>query len=1128
MYKNYTYKSFLSFFWQQKRKLIHVAALLSIFLLLTSVTGAQTVTISYKNAPLKTVLKELRKQSHYSFFIAEDLLRSTQPVTINIANATLKVTLEQLFKDGELTYSIDNNSVTIFEKVKRIPVSPKPKAAFTTALGIISNEDHEPLEGATVRVKNKNLSTVTMRGGVFSLQGIEEGDILQISFLGFSPTEVPVNNTYVQIVLKRATSELDEVQVLFNGKTSLRSSTGSQITITHEQLAVSPAPNIIEALVGLVPGLTITQNGPNASSNFAITLRGTNALPPQGYNTEIAYINQPLILLDGFPLAQFPLGSAGEYSQFTTSQSNNSNGLSVLFSLNPADIENVTVLKDADATAIYGTRGANGVILITTRRAKGGDVVASASLQYGVTTYAQKLNLMNTQQYLAMRNQAYKNDGDKPTTSDGPDLTNWSQTRYTNWQKMLLGDKPTYTANFAVAGGKGTTTFIANGGYFTANDGVKGVPNSQLSGYSETRTSLALSTQSISTNGRLQLDSHFDISVGNSNLPSGSLENLIFLAPNAPALYDAHGNINFAEWTNLGSQYPSIAASVLLPNITKNTATNTNIRLSYLILKGLNVHFQAGYSTSVINAFNEEGSLATTNPSQVAEYEEFGISSLLRSSDFNYGTISSFTLEPNFDYSSKIGKGLLTALAGVSYNDNAFNTESFSTSGYVNDYFEKSLTAAGSISPSVSSDQQKLASVYARLNYNYDSRYVLTLSGRRDGSSTFGPERQWGTFGSIGGAWVFSDEKFTKAFKGDVFSFGKIRASYGITGSPVTNSFGYLSTYTAGGNNNYEGSTTFAITQAANPDIKWAQTKKLDIGTDLGFLNDQLVLTADVYRTITTNMLLDTYLGSITGLGDQIINLPAVIENKGLEININYRSEPTHKITWFVGANIAMNRNDLVAFPNLQNSVFASQYTVGQSISRQRVDNLPLLNPQTGVYDYQLKYLPGDYTYVDLEPKFTGGIQQGISYQGFSLSLDYTYALLTGFNGYNNGSLPGAYQDGLGNELVSVGTESWQNPGDKTIYPKLSNEFSSTFFLNSQRLETQVFYIALKNARLSYSLQKNWTKKLGISSLSFNISATNLFYITNYKGVNPESPTASIGVNSLMRRELVAGLNASF
>ncbi|NOW96056.1 SusC/RagA family TonB-linked outer membrane protein [Mucilaginibacter sp. SG564] len=1131
MYKNYTNRISLPFRWQKYRNLLLGVPLFLCLIFVASVANAQSITASFKNAPLKSVIKELRKQSHYSFFIAEDLLNTAQPVTLSVQKENLKSTLDLIFKDSPLTFIIEDRSVTITEKDKK-PGKQKSSSASVTALGLVYNEDHDPLEGATIRVKNKDLTTTTQRGGVFTLPGVEEGDLLQVTYIGYAPETLSVTGKYQIVNLKRAQSELDEVQVIFNGKTSLRSSTGSQVTITHEQLAVSPSPNIIEALAGLVPGLTITQNGPNASANYAITLRGTNALPVNGSSDLLPYVNQPLILLDGFPIAQMPgttggPSSSGQLGTFSKSSSQSANGLSALFSLNPADIESVTVLKDADATAIYGTRGANGVIIITTRKAKGGDLVASASVLYGLSTYARKLDLMNTDQYLAMRRQAYKTDGKSPTASDGPDLLTFSQTQNTNWQKELLGSKPTYTANFSVSGGKGTTTFIANGGYFYSDGGVKGAPSATLRDYNEKRTSFSLSTQSVSANGRLHLDSYFGISVVNNDLPAGSLESLIFLAPNAPSLFDAQGNPNFAGWAEKGAVYPGSAPGVFLPTNTKNTATNANIKFGYEILKGLIFNLESGYSINNINSFFESSSLYTTNPSTVALYASIGLgTSSFRSSSFNYGTISNFTLEPNLNYNRKIGKGYLNALAGISYNDQAYNTQSFAASGFTNDYLERSLVAAGSITPSANLDQQKLASAYARLNYSYNARYILMVSGRRDGASTFGPDKRWGSFGSVGGAWVFSDEEFLKKMKSDFFSFGKLRSSYGITGTPVNSSFGYLSTFTAGSGYTYEGQSTFNITQASNPDIRWSQTKKLDIGTDLGFLNDQLVVAGDVYRSLTDDQIVTTNLGSVTGLNSQVINLPAKVQNKGLEISISYRSEAMHKLTWYLAGNIAFNANKLVSFPNLKTSAFANFYDVGQPIGRVRVYNLPPLNSQTGVYDYT--NIPPNYVFVNFAPKFAGGIQQGINYKGFSLSLNYEYRSQAGFNSYSQGAVLGSYQSGIGNQLVNVGKDSWKSPGDQTIFPKLSNSYTSSFFLNSQWLETQVFYISLKNARLGYTLPKSAMKKIGINSLGFNLAGNNLFYITNYKGPNPESPNPTITTGSLLRRQFSAGINATF
>src|ERR1700744_2661559 len=271
MYKKCTKKPLMPYCLEKMRNLVLGTVILIVFLLATSAVKAQTITVNFKKTPLRAVLKELRKQSHYNFVIADDLVGNAPAVNLTVVNASLKTALDQLFKNSPLTYAIDKQSVIITEKTgNATPPQQKQPDRSITVVGSVRNEDNEALEGANVRVKGKDEGTTTMANGIYSLKGLEDGDILQITYLGYAPAEIPATNQLTAGVLKHATSARDEVQVIFNGKSSLRTSTGAQTTITHEQLAVSPAPNILEAMAGLVPGLVITQNGPNAGSTFAI------------------------------------------------------------------------------------------------------------------------------------------------------------------------------------------------------------------------------------------------------------------------------------------------------------------------------------------------------------------------------------------------------------------------------------------------------------------------------------------------------------------------------------------------------------------------------------------------------------------------------------------------------------------------------------------------------------------------------------------------------------------------------------------------------------------------------------------------------------------------------------------
>ena len=1079
-------------------------------------TGVPKVTLSDKNKPLSEIFDQIKKQTGYTFFYNNKNLKLQPSASIEIRNGSIEEAMNRLLANRPFTFSIVKRTIVITDL--QVPSGTSvTKKENISIVGVVLDTLNKPISGATVKVRKTNQVTLTDPYGAFALKGVDPDAIIDISFIGYALKSVKASDVHFRTYLQEAVSQLDAVEVLAYGKTSQRLTTGSQTTITAAQLAVSPAPNILEAMQGLVPGMTITERGGNVSSNFVVTLRGMNTLNSDAdpTNASVPYINSPLILLDGFPLAGPNSSFLGLAVSNNSSASMVDNGMSILYTLNPADVESVTVLKDAAATSIYGSRGANGVILITTKRAKGGKLNVSVSANYGLSAPSNKLKLMNTQEYLAMRREAFQNDIKaglgSPDVNSAPDLLTWDPNRDIDWQKVLLGSKPNYNAQFTVSGGTGLTTLLANGSYNNSFAGYSGVPNDLVSQYKETRTTFSVASATQTADNRFSIRTRMAVSNSNSFLPSSDLSSLIFLAPNAPDLF-AGGQPNWTGWQVPNGNYnlPDAVANMVNPSSTTLTSINAGAEISYDIIKQLTLRVSGSYANSAVNGYQVAHSNASTVPSTRAVYAQFG---LLRSSNFYNNQSNNWSTEANLSYTKQLGKHRFNILGGLSFLQNNQTLSSSSVSGYASDVLERTPDGGTAYAPGSNTvDVNKLASVYGQAGYNFNDKYLVNLSGRRDGSSTFGANKQWGNFASVSGAWIFSSEDWLKWLTTNkIFSFGKLRVSYGTTGNPVNSNYQYLANYTTGNNYVYEGIAGLGLARISNPDVQWSTVTKLNGGLDFGFLNDQLTLSADYYRNRTSNMILNGATTAVVGNNFVIANFPGVIQNQGFEASLSYRSATKKAVTWMSSINIAVNHNVLVSFPNIGLLAgYSSTYKVGQSINRVLLSNYGGVDPATGA----VAATGGTTQGYNLLPAFSGGFQQQISYKGLSLTLNFEYAKEQGvLNALTNaGATPGAFD---ANQLSGFFDHRWQKAGDVTNIPAFStiSTYAQVSYYNSAAFFGDISFIHLSNARLNYAVPQPVLRRLKFTAISLFASGSNLFTITKYKGLQPQRTMLTGGAN---------------
>ena len=1088
---------------------------------------AQSVTLSLKDAPLEQAFKEIKKQTGYSFVYIRDQLKNTSPVNCQVKNAQLKEVLDICFRNQPLLFVIEDHYIVVQTKVASTAPQRTPLSIIDLS-GHVINESGEALAGVTITAKKSNRVTSTNEKGEFTLKGINDDDILIITSVGYYKEEVQVNEqNNLLITLKIAVGSLDETIIIAYGKTTRRLSTGNISKVTSEEISKQPVTNPLAALEGRVPGLLITQSSGLPGSPFKVQIQGQRSIAAYGQKPIVT--NDPLFVIDGVPFA------AGNtlLSQVTSAlgypggspSGNNTGGISPLNLINPSDIESIEILKDADATSIYGSRGANGVILITTKKGKPGKTRINLSTYSGISKVTRTQDLLNTGEYLQMRKEAILNEGVTPNTSVftpgyAPDLLIWDTTRFTDWKKYFIGGTAGNTdVQLSIAGGNANTQFLIGGGYNRQTTVFPG-------DFSDNKSSVHFNLNHISLNKKLTVNLNTCYTNDNNNLLSQDLTAFINIAPNFPSLTDASGKL---KWSDNGVDFRTIGfANPLSFMFQKYKAEsrnlNSNFLFSYRMLKNLILRTSIGYNTTEIDE-NLMIPLASQNPANSSS----------ATSEFGHRLLKSWIIEPQAEYFREIAKGRLNILIGTSWQNIENNSNDISASGYTSDNLLGSISAAGSLSGNNDFSQYRYNAVFARINYNWQDKYIINLSGRRDGSSRFGPGRQFANFAAIGTSWIFSNEKFFHESLPFV-SFGKLKVSYGTTGNDQIGNYIFLNSWSNNGLMPYQGSPVLGPIRLFNPDFGWESNKKLSGGVELGFINDRIIFSSTYYRNRTGNQLIVYNLPTQTGFPYlQAYNLPATVQNTGWEFVLSTKNISSKSFNWNTSVNLTINRNKLVSFPGLDKSPYSTTYVVGQSLSV--INRLKYLgvDPSTGIYSFKDVNNDGtldskDYVVSgNLDPRFYGGFNNSISYKNFAVDFlfEFRKQLGTNYLADQAAHVPGFFYF----NQSSIVLNRWQKPGDIKSVQRLTSDYGNAFTAVSDLLPqsngiySDASFIRLKNLSVSYSLSGRWITKLHFETCRLFILAQNLFTITNYKGADPETQTLS---NLPPLRTITGGFQLNF
>ncbi|NRT12213.1 SusC/RagA family TonB-linked outer membrane protein [Flavobacterium sp. 14A] len=942
-------------------------------------------------------------------------------------------------------------------------------------------DSNGPLPGVTVTIKGTNTAVITDFDGKYQIAASPSATLVY-SFMGYKTVSMPINALkMIDIVLQEDATTLQEVRVnagYYSVKESER--TGSIARITAKDIEKQPVTNVLAAMQGRMAGVSITQNTGVSGGSFDIQIRGQNSLRADG--------NKPLYIIDGVPYASEALGSDLTGTVLP-------GGISPLNSINPGDIESIEVLKDADATAIYGSRGANGVVLVTTKKGKEGKTKFTTNVSTGFGKVTRLMDLMNTLQYLQMRKEAFVNDGIPYGYSDYDVNGTWDQNRYTDWQKTFVGGTAEFTdLQSSVSGGSSQTQFIINGNFHKETTVFPGDSN-----YKKGNIHSQLSQES--ENKKFRLNFSMGYTAQENNQPGIDItQQAILLPPNAPALYDAQGNLN---WEN--STWNNPLANLNGKYISRTNDLFVNSLLSYNILPHLIAKTSIGFTDT---RFDD----SRTQPSTLYD-PAYEVGSEYSSIYVNTTNRKSWIIEPQISWKKEFGKGKTEVLLGSTFQQQKTLQLVQEANGFSSNSLLYNLSSAFNVYDLLHEEYvYKYQAFFGRVNFSWANQYILNFTARRDGSSRFGAQKQFSTFGAIGSAWLFSNTNFIKDNL-PFLSFGKLRASYGTTGNDQIGDYQFLDTYGSSGNN-YGGVVGLEPIRLFNPNFGWETNKKLEFALETGFIQDRIFLTAGWYNNQSSNQLVGIPLPATTGFNSLQANLDATVQNRGIELTLRTINFQKQSFIWTSSFNLTISRNKLLSFPNLKGSTYENQFVIGKPLNIKKVYHYTGIDPATGIYQFEDFNNDGSLTAAedkqsirDLNPKYFGGFQNTITYKNWQLDFLFQGVKQLNYSGSYTTGIPGT----MINQPATV-VDHWQNSGDSALYQQYTTGVNgvavSAFynFYSSDAMIVDASYIRLKNLSLSYTVPQQWIKGI---NCRFVFQGQNLLTITSYRGADPESRFSS-------------------
>ncbi|MCA0230003.1 MAG: TonB-dependent receptor [Bacteroidetes bacterium] len=975
-----------------------------------------------------------------------------------------------------------------------------------TVTGKITDETGKPVPGVSIVVKSTTTGTISNAEGAYNLSAPENATLV-FSSVSYETQEIAVNKrSIINVSLLPSSKILNEVVVVGYGTQSKRAITGAVASINNKQFQDRSFSNVAQSLAGQVAGVNISQaQGAPGSSPF-IKIRGVSSITA-GTN--------PLLVVDGVPLENFNLNM-----------------------INPQDIESVEVLKDASSAAIYGSRGSSGVVIVTTKLGKAGKPSVSVNLEYGSQKVARQIKMMDAQQfistYIDAKNNAWIAAGGKATDGNAlrptllkiPEdfLTNPQQFGAgTNWQDVMFRTAPMYNGQISVSGGTEKTQYMFSGAYLDQTAILDMNYYKRLALRSNVKTMV---TDKLTIGLNLGVTSIFDRTEGTkgkSDVISLGLQS----NPHFP-VYNENGNLGYRDPNSTWFRFTAFGDMNLwhpysltreVDKGTKSFNTLGTAYLEYNILK--NLKFRTSLSGNLFN---------TRNHFYWNDKQKYGYSAVL-AAQANAGNSYMFNWlsENTLTYDKQIGDHSLTGLIGYTSQKQRDETMYVAANNFPNDLVH-TLNAGTVTAGNTTASEWSLLSYIARLQYNFNNRYFLTGTIRRDGMSRFGDNNKWGYFPSVSAGWLISDEAFMSNLKN--INNLKLRVSYGVTGNNQIPNYGAVSLLAA--SNYVYGSTMnngLRVSSIANPNLKWEKTNMFNLGLDVGILNNRISGSVEFYNSLTRDMLLFVPVPDITGFSSQLTNI-GKMRNRGIELNLSTKNT-VGEFKWTTDFNFSRNRNKVFQLGpgnapiQYVDNVVTVRTEVGQPVSNfygYIFDGVFKNQAEVDAYPHHASTTPGDPKVRDVngdgkitdadrtiignnQPDFIAGMTNTFTYKGF----DFSFMLQGSYGGEianNNIRYLGTWDNGR-NFYASMYNywRSESDPGDgihfkpNVSYQGLQKQFSSYWVSDAS-------FLRMKNIRVSYAIPSKLLSKMNMKSARVYVNAENVFILSKYKdGYDPENTT---------------------
>ena len=1050
---------------------------------------SQKVSLDFKNERVEKVLASIKSQTGMSLVFSDQLVDVNRKVTMQLKDVTLKEALTRLLSGINLTFEIRNNKIYFIEK----KAVSQPGSRKKRVTGVVKDVMGEPLIGANVVEKGRSTNgVITDFNGKFTLE-VDESASLVVSYIGYLAQDIPTKGKGdFHIILKEDTNTLDEVVVTGYGDFKKATYTGSASVLTTEKLEALPVVSVGQMIESNIPGISVVA-GTSSQLGAKTTLR-VRGVASMNASTE------PLYVLDGVPIPSYDL------SNFTSMSE--AGGMGFIETLNPADIESITVLKDAASASLYGAKGANGVVLITTKKGKEGKLRVNMAAKYGITDFAytyrplmggeerRKLiheGLVNFQLDKGVSEQEAQQYADANIDQYAKRLPQG----YSDWESALFKTGYQQDYNLSASAGNQNSSFIGSLGY-TKQTGVS--LNSEMERFTG-RVDASNKYKKV----EFGMNASFSWTK-NVHLPEGKFygsaiyASKVNLTPSTP-IYNEDGT--YASGYRENNGYNPILEAEVNDYYARTVRAMGTAKIAYNVWDNLKVSsvFTVDYSLTKDFFFQ------SPDGRDGATYQ--GRGRMQMTDRIRY------TSQNNLTYSKTFGKHSVSAVTAFEVMKYDYEDLYAAKKTYGQDINTSLGNAADPIDADQKLQEDALMSYVASVNYSYDDKYYASFSFRRDGSSRLSPDTRWGNFWSLSASWRLSQERFMQPLK-SVLSDLKLRASYGVNGNLPSSYYGYQSTYTTGAF--YSGKPSPWESTLGNEELTWEKNYALNLGLDIGLFS-RVNVSLDWYTRTTKDLLMSKQLNSISGFSSLLTNV-GQMRNTGVELEVRSNNIKTKDFSWTTAFNLSHNKNKILKLADLPwfvdgryvrkegypfNTIYLREYA---GVDPETGSALYYDNQQdeNGNYTKNKVTDPGQASPIplkDITPTISGGFMNTFNYKFIDLSFNLSYS----FGGYSYDNASYILQDDGYSVISNKSTEQrrrWQKPGDITDVPRFVYGNKKGGNYNSSRAIHSTDHIRLKSLILGLNAPKAWLQKLGIGNARIYFSGTNLLTWAAYDQYDPE------------------------